>query len=164
MDKFDDLKCHRNELHYVGNRTCVSSVTAKDVETQTETHPVPSNVDKNYHWNIWDLRRKAIKLANLMKCETNSCQTNISYGNFQANTQTYSSKAEETQTRRNNSTDMLKPTTLCSYIRDIDFGGMSEEMEYLHLINDLDGTLASNLHDEGSSATEQEDTFSDETF
>lgn len=139
LDKFDDLKSHRNELHYVNNRTCAPLITAKDVETQTETHPIPSNIDKNYHWNIWDIRRQAISLANLMKCQTNSSQTNISYGSFEANTQTQSSKVAETQTRRNSSTDMPKPTTLGSYIRDIDFGSLSEEMECLNLINDLDG-------------------------
>lgn len=159
MDKLDDLKSHRNELHYVGNRTCVSSITAKDVETQTETHPIPSNVDKNYYWNIWDLRRKAISLASLMKCETNSSQTNISYGNFHANTQTYSSKAEETQTRCNRSTGTVpKPTTLRSYIRDIDFGGMSEEMECLNLISDLEGkSSALNLCNSGKPATDYEE-------
>lgn len=141
----DDLKNHRNELHYVGNRTCVSTIAAKEVETQTETHPIPSNVDKNYHWNIWDLRRKAIDLANLMKCETNSTQTKISYGNFNANTQTFSSKVGETQTRCNGSTDMPKPTTLHSYIRDIDFGGVSDEMQCLNLPGASEGISSMNL-------------------
>lgn len=133
LDKLEDLKNHRNELHYVGSRTCISSIAAKDVETQTEMHPIPSNIDKNYHWNIWDLRRKAINLAYMMKCETNSTQTKISYGNFNASTQTFSSKTGETQTRCNGSTDMPKPTTLHSYIRDIDFGGVSGEIQCLNL-------------------------------
>lgn len=151
LDKFDDLKIHRNELHYVGSRTSASLITAKDVETQTETHPIPSNIDKNYHWNVWDLRRRAIGLANLMKCETNSSQTNISYGCFQANTQTYSSKTGETQTRCNSSTVMSKPTTLGSYIRDINFGGTSEEMLCLSLINNLEVKSTPNIFDEGNS-------------
>lgn len=156
LDKFDDLKSRRNELHYVGS-TCVSLITAKDVETQTDTHPIPSNVDMTYHWNIWDLRRKAISLANLMNCQTNSSQTSISYGNFNANTQTYSSKVEETQTRCNSSTDMPKPTTLNSYIRDIDFGSMSDEMQCLNLINDLEGKC-----DGARTVTDDERTFSNE--
>lgn len=118
LNKLDDLKSHKNELHYVGSSTCPSSITSKEVETQTETHPIPSNIDKNYHWNIWDLRRKAISLAYLMKCGTNSTQTKISYAKFDANTQTFSARGRETQTRCNGSTDMPKLTTLHSYIRD----------------------------------------------
>lgn len=32
-------------------------------EIQTELHPVPANIDKNYVWNLWELRRKAIELV-----------------------------------------------------------------------------------------------------
>lgn len=150
LDKFDDLKNHRNELHYVGSRTCVPSVRAKDAEIQTEIHPIPSHVDKNYHSNIWDLRRKTIRLANLMNCDTHSSQTDLSYGNYNEITQTYSTNSEGSQTHCNRSTDMPRPTSLFSYIRDIDFGGMSDEMQCLNLVKNLDGqssTMTLNLND-----------------
>lgn len=145
LNKFDDLKDHRNELHYVGSMACTSITAAKDVQTQTETHPIPVNVDRNYHWNVWDIRRKAISLANLMNSQTHSSQTVVSYGNFHTNTQTYSTKVNETQTSRHKGTDMPKPTTMLSYIRDVDFGGMSDEMLTLSLINDLDVESALNF-------------------
>ncbi|KAJ6640303.1 Cilia- and flagella-associated protein 206 [Pseudolycoriella hygida] len=144
LDKFDDLKAHRNELHYVASRTSASLISAKDAETQTETHPVPTYIDRNYHWNVWDLRRKAMSLSHLMKCETNSTQTNISYGRFHSKTQTYSLKDGETQTRCNRATNMSKPMTLRSYVRDIDFGGLSEELECFNLIKDLDEKSVTN--------------------
>lgn len=32
-------------------------------EMQTELHPIPFSKDKDYMWNVWDLRRKAIQLV-----------------------------------------------------------------------------------------------------
>lgn len=48
-------------------------------EIQTELHPVEYHMDQKYMWNVWDLRRKAIQLANLRKCTTKSAQTVMSY-------------------------------------------------------------------------------------
>ena len=31
--------------------------------TQTEVHPIETNLVKTYEWNEWELRRKAIKLV-----------------------------------------------------------------------------------------------------
>lgn len=45
------------------------------VKIQTDIHPIPFAKDKNHIWNIWDMRREAIKLANLQKCQTKSTQT-----------------------------------------------------------------------------------------
>eukprot|EP01029_Cantina_marsupialis_P016817 TRINITY_DN3771_c0_g1_i2.p1 TRINITY_DN3771_c0_g1~~TRINITY_DN3771_c0_g1_i2.p1 ORF type:complete len:566 (-),score=119.00 TRINITY_DN3771_c0_g1_i2:662-2359(-) len=41
--------------------------TVKDASTGTPIHFVEKNIDPNYHWNEWDLRRKAIKIVNLRK-------------------------------------------------------------------------------------------------
>ena len=32
----------------------------EDVEIQTEIHPLEDAIDKNYCWNVWDLRRREI--------------------------------------------------------------------------------------------------------
>lgn len=37
---------------------------SSDKEVQTDLHPIPSNKDSSYVWNLWDLRRKAIELVN----------------------------------------------------------------------------------------------------
>lgn len=31
---------------------------------QTDLHPIDTNIDPNYVWNLWTLRRKAIELVN----------------------------------------------------------------------------------------------------
>lgn len=31
--------------------------------TQTDIHPVETNIHKSYEWNEWELRRKALKLV-----------------------------------------------------------------------------------------------------
>lgn len=49
----------------------------KDMATQTEAHPVPSHIDRNYHWNEWELRRRAIKLVELRHKHTHSTQVRI---------------------------------------------------------------------------------------
>lgn len=42
---------------------------------QTDIHPIPYAKDTNYVWNVWDLRRIAVKLANIQNCTTKSTQT-----------------------------------------------------------------------------------------
>lgn len=38
-------------------------LVTNDVEVQTELHPIPTYIDEEYNWNIWDLKRKAIRLV-----------------------------------------------------------------------------------------------------
>ena len=53
-------------------------VTKCDSGTQTDTHFYESNIVKSYEWNEWELRRKAVKLANLRSKITHAVQTNLS--------------------------------------------------------------------------------------
>ena len=46
-----------------------------NVEVQTELHPVESNIDKNHTFSEWELKKRAVKIANLTKCQTKSQQT-----------------------------------------------------------------------------------------
>lgn len=57
-----------------------------DGGTQTEVHPMESNVVEGYEWNEWELRRKALKLANLRQKTTHSTQTHNS--NFRRTNET----------------------------------------------------------------------------
>jgi hypothetical protein len=41
----------------------------KDVGTGTPTHFVESFIDINYHWNEWELRRRALQIVNLKGME-----------------------------------------------------------------------------------------------
>lgn len=70
-----------------------------EVEIQTELHPVPFNKDEKYVWNLWDLRRKAIELADLRGKKTTSAQTAVSYHRLDIAQQHYESREKSLQTR-----------------------------------------------------------------
>jgi len=38
-----------------------------DKELQCPIHFVEKNIEPNYHWNEWDLRKKALQMANIRK-------------------------------------------------------------------------------------------------
>ncbi|CAH8633134.1 unnamed protein product [Dicrocoelium dendriticum] len=60
-----------------------------DAEMQTEVHPIESYIDTNYEWNEWELRKKALKLANLRRKATRSVQTILSNWRRDNATQVY---------------------------------------------------------------------------
>ena len=63
-------------------------------------------IDKNYEWNEWEMRRKALKLANLRKCVTNSSQTKLSHFRRENETQVYLPKENCAQTKRDGETNV----------------------------------------------------------
>lgn len=71
---------------------------AIEQETQTELHPVPFLKDETYIWNLWDLRRKVIDLANLRRKRTTSAQTTLSYYRLDMDSQRYDLDEKELQT------------------------------------------------------------------
>lgn len=70
-----------------------------DVEIQTELHPIPFNKDEKYVWNLWDLRRKAIELADLRRKKTTSAQTAVTYHRLDIAQQRYENRQKSLQTR-----------------------------------------------------------------
>ncbi|NXM71954.1 CF206 protein, partial [Serilophus lunatus] len=84
--------------------------TAKcDSGTQTDTHILPPTIVRSYEWNEWELRRKAIKLANLRRKLTHAMQTDLSHMKRENFTQVYLPKDVSTQTKRDNSSNVPKP-------------------------------------------------------
>ncbi|XP_049279885.1 cilia- and flagella-associated protein 206 [Anopheles funestus] len=79
--------------------------TTCDQEVQTDLHPVPSNIDREYRWNVWDYRREAIRLANIRTKRTTSVQTLESSRAIPKSTQIYLAKPQTTQTRVSRSTE-----------------------------------------------------------
>jgi hypothetical protein len=57
--------------------------------TQTDTHILDYNIVKSYEWNEWELRRKALKMANLRSKVTHSMQTDKSNFRRENVTQTW---------------------------------------------------------------------------
>lgn len=88
-----------------------------DSGTQTDTHFMETNIVKTYEWNEWELRRKAIKLANLRKKVTHSMQTIASHMRRDNATQVYLPKEGTTQTKRDNSTNVPKPRVYLAGLR-----------------------------------------------
>ncbi|KAI4891199.1 hypothetical protein NFI96_030944, partial [Prochilodus magdalenae] len=83
-----------------GERLLVKPITKSDSCTQTDTHILESNIVKSYEWNEWELRRKAIKLANLRSKVTRSMQTNLSHMRRHNSTQTFLPRDASCQTKR----------------------------------------------------------------
>ncbi|XP_061609135.1 cilia- and flagella-associated protein 206 isoform X2 [Phyllopteryx taeniolatus] len=54
------LKLHRSPFHAQEGKTLL--VSRSESCTQTDVHPVVTNILKSYEWNEWELRRSAIKL------------------------------------------------------------------------------------------------------
>lgn len=114
-------------------------VTKCDSETQTDTHILEPNIVKSYEWNEWELRRKAIKLANLRTRVTHSVQTNLSNMRRDTAIQVWPPKEQETQTKVDNYTNVPKPQVFMAGLRG---GGLSEStvMTKVDLTIDVDQT------------------------
>ncbi len=88
----------------------------KDAATETPTHFVESYIDLNYHWNEWELRRRALKLVNLKNCQTTGQQTDKSNFRRENETQVYEPREQETQTKRDKGTN---PPTVTTYVQGL---------------------------------------------
>ncbi|KAI3364124.1 hypothetical protein L3Q82_010802 [Scortum barcoo] len=77
--------------------------------TQTDIHPMETNVVKSYEWNEWELRRKAIKLADLWTKVTHSAQTDLSHMRRENITQTWLPKNAACQSKREGESNVPKP-------------------------------------------------------
>lgn len=88
-----------------------------DASTSTPTHFVEKNLDPNYDWNEWNLRRKALKIANLRHCKTVSCQTQLSQFRSEADTQVYLPAENSTQTGKERGTNPPRVTTYFAGLR-----------------------------------------------
>ncbi|XP_065828631.1 cilia- and flagella-associated protein 206-like [Oscarella lobularis] len=92
-------------------------VTRCDAGVQTEVHPLEVNMVKSYEWNEWELRRKAIKLANLRTKVTHSAQTDLSHHRRDMETQVYLPKEVEIQTKRAKHTSVPTPSRYLAGLR-----------------------------------------------
>ncbi|KFU98846.1 PREDICTED: UPF0704 protein C6orf165 homolog, partial [Pterocles gutturalis] len=97
---------------------CSMKLTAKcDSGTQTDTHILPPTIVTSYEWNEWELRRKAIKLANLRRRLTHAMQTDLSHMRRDNSTQVYLPKDVSTQTKRDNSSNVPRPQIFLAGLR-----------------------------------------------
>jgi hypothetical protein len=79
-----------------------------DAATETPVHFIEKNIDPNYDWNEWSLRRKALKLAQLRKGRTVSTQTDLSHYRRDGETQHYAPREHGTQTATERGTNPFR--------------------------------------------------------
>mmetsp|Transcript_27065 Transcript_27065/g.85066 ORF Transcript_27065/g.85066 Transcript_27065/m.85066 type:complete len:224 (+) Transcript_27065:1051-1722(+) len=94
--------------------------------TQTPTHFQERHVDPSYSWNEWELRRRALKVANLRKCKTSSQQTETSTFLRENSSQVYLARENETQTRRDAGTNPVRTVTYVQGLRGANDGSVAK--------------------------------------
>ncbi|CAD5116297.1 DgyrCDS5203 [Dimorphilus gyrociliatus] len=107
---------------------------------QTDTHLMESNIVKDYEWNEWELRRKALKLANLRNKATHAQQTNLSNYKRENATQVYPLKENETQTLKDGKSQVPKQQIFLHGLRGCGFSEPSRKtvMTKIDLTTDID--------------------------
>ncbi|KAM3603604.1 uncharacterized protein V6R79_025765 [Siganus canaliculatus] len=102
---------------YSGESLQVKPVIKCDSGTQTDIHPVETNIVKSHEWNEWELRRKAIKLADLCKKATHSTQTDQSHMRRMNDTQTWPPKNATCQGKRDGESNVPRPQIYLTGLR-----------------------------------------------
>nr|XP_020467155.1 cilia- and flagella-associated protein 206 isoform X2 [Monopterus albus] len=100
-----------------GSSVLVRHVTKCESSTQTDIHPLETNVVNSYEWNEWELRRKAIKLADLLTKVTKSSQTELSHMRRENVTQTWLLKNVACQSKRDGESNTPKPQMYLAHLR-----------------------------------------------
>ncbi|XP_074540911.1 cilia- and flagella-associated protein 206 [Halichoeres trimaculatus] len=100
-----------------GDTLLVKAITKCESGTQTDIHPVETNIDRSYEWNEWELRRKAIKLADLLTKATHSTQTDLSHMRRENATQTWLPKNAACQSKRDGQSSAPKPQVYLAGVR-----------------------------------------------
>ncbi|KAM4521587.1 cilia- and flagella-associated protein 206 isoform 2-T2 [Odontesthes bonariensis] len=98
-------------------KTWEEPVTKCDNATQTVIHPMETNINKTYEWNEWELRRKALKRADLQTKATHSVQTDLSRMRQQNSTQTFHPKNAACQVKRDCGSNVPKPQIYLACLR-----------------------------------------------
>ncbi|XP_043295593.1 cilia- and flagella-associated protein 206 isoform X3 [Cervus canadensis] len=99
------------------DRRYIKPITKCETGTQTDTHLLPPTIVRSYEWNEWELRRKAIKLANLRRKVTHSMQTDHSHMRRENCSQVYPLKTVGTQSLRAGSSRVPRPQVYVAGLR-----------------------------------------------
>jgi len=92
-------------------------VITAEVGTQVETHFEDSHIERDYHWNEWEMRRRALMLVNLRNKVTHSTQSSDSHFRRDGVTQSWLPKIKDTQTSRETGTTMPKAQNFIAGLR-----------------------------------------------
>ncbi|XP_011140290.2 LOW QUALITY PROTEIN: cilia- and flagella-associated protein 206 [Harpegnathos saltator] len=103
-------------------------------KVQTDVHTLPPYVDKDYTSSIWELKRRALHLANISRCTTRSTQTFNSHFRYAVYAQAAPPQDKEVQTRRDNYTNTKSLKTFI-------FGLRGRRDDNQHVISFLEDEL-----------------------
>ncbi|KAM3957254.1 cilia- and flagella-associated protein 206 [Aphomia sociella] len=71
-----------------------------DKDVQTEVHPIPEYIEKDYTWDLWEWKRRACQWASIVKCQTHSTQTIYSHLRSEVHCQTVEPRDKCLQTKK----------------------------------------------------------------
>ncbi|GJQ87333.1 hypothetical protein Trydic_g17380 [Trypoxylus dichotomus] len=77
-----------------------------EVGTQTDNHAPTVKKNPNYLWNVWDLKRRALSMANVSRRKTHSTQTVIFNNRNSVRLQTHFTRDHCYQTKKDNSSNV----------------------------------------------------------
>ncbi|XP_062247204.1 cilia- and flagella-associated protein 206 [Platichthys flesus] len=109
-----------------GESLLVKPITKCESSTQTDLHPVETNKVKSYEWNEWELRKKAIRQANLRTKVTHSAQTDLSHMRRENITQTWLPKDAACQSKRDGESNVPRPQVYLAGLRGQRDGHMAK--------------------------------------
>ncbi|XP_035534775.1 cilia- and flagella-associated protein 206 [Morone saxatilis] len=101
----------------LGESLLVKPITVCESGTQTDIHPVETKIVKSYEWNEWELRRKALQLADIRTKVTHSTQTHLSHMRRENTTQTWLPKNAACQSKRDGESNVPKPQIYLAGLR-----------------------------------------------
>ena len=104
------------EIFLQGTRVATKPKEVIKADQGCQTGQVEAYKDHHYVWNEWELRRLALKVANLRSKRTHAAQTNQSHMRRENDTQTYLPKTQITQTLINKAT---QPSNRVQYIKGL---------------------------------------------
>jgi hypothetical protein len=110
--RLEDAFRHVSILSLIESREGGPGLSTKlmvDKSVDTPTHFLDRKIDPNYCWNEWDLRRKAIQMANIRNKQTKACQTILSNFKVDSESQVWLKKEQATNTGISKGTDPIKP-------------------------------------------------------
>lgn len=92
--------------------------TMSDATAQTPVHFVEKHFDHNYFWNEWELRKKAIQMANIRNMTTKATQTSDSIFKVENETQVWLKKEACTMTGIEAGTNPIRPRNYITELRE----------------------------------------------
>lgn len=108
----------KSSLHSIIQLTSGSQAAMMaDVQTETPLHFVESNIDKNYEFNEWKMRRDALHMADIKHKQTSATQTALSHLRRENETQVYLPKEVGTNTTVERGTNPTRWRKYTSHIR-----------------------------------------------